>query len=81
MANIMAKEFASMNVTCNTIGITAIETDMLNQLPRHKIDDIIKKLVVPRYANDDDIFNVIDFFVSERSSYITAQTIYLGGIN
>lgn len=81
MANIMAKEFSTLHITCNTIGITAIETDMLNQLPRHKIEKIINKLTVPRYAQEDDIFNVIDFLVSERSSYITAQTIYLGGIN
>jgi len=81
MANVMAKEFSSMKITCNTLGITAIKTDMLSQLPVHKIDEIISKLPVPRYAEPDDIFNVIDFFASERSSYITAQVVYLGGIN
>lgn len=81
LANIMAKEFSSLNITCNTIGITAIETDMLKQLPRYKIDEIVKNLPVPRYAKPDDIFNVIDFFASERSSYVTAQVIYLGGIH
>lgn len=81
IANVMAKEFSAMNITCNTLGITAIETDMLNQLPRHKIDEIIAKLPVPRYAKPEDIFNVIDFFAAEQSSYITAQVIYLGGVN
>ncbi|MFZ4590392.1 MAG: SDR family NAD(P)-dependent oxidoreductase [Ignavibacteria bacterium] len=81
MSNIMAKEYSSYNITCNTLGITAFETEMLKQLPRHKIDEIIKKLPIPRYAGIDDILNVIDFFASERSSYITAQTVYLGGIN
>jgi len=81
LANIMAKEFSSMNVTCNTLGITAFETDMLKQLPRDKIDKIIADLPVPRYAELDDIFNVIDFFAAKRSSYITAQTIFLGGIH
>ena len=81
IANVMAKEFSTMNITCNTLGITAIETDMLNQLPRHKIDEIIAKLPVPRYAQPQDIFNVIDFFAAEQSSYITAQVIYLGGVN
>ena len=81
LANVMAKEFSNMNITCNTLGITAIETDMLNQLTRDKIDKIIANLPIPRYACLDDIFNVIDFFASERSSYITAQTLFLGGIN
>lgn len=81
IANIMAKELSSFNITCNTLGITAIETDMLNQLPKDKIDEIIETLPIPRYATIEDIINVINFFASEDSSYITAQTIFLGGIN
>jgi 3-oxoacyl-[acyl-carrier protein] reductase len=81
LAGVMSKEFSSFNVTCNTLGVTAIETDMLAQLPRETIDGIIEKLPVPRYAEPDDIFNVVDFFASDRSSYVTAQTVFLGGIN
>jgi 3-oxoacyl-[acyl-carrier protein] reductase len=81
LAGVMAKEFSSFNVTCNTLGVTAIETDMLAQLPRETIDGIIAELPVPRYAEPDDIFNVVDFFASDRSSYVTAQTVFLGGIN
>jgi 3-oxoacyl-[acyl-carrier protein] reductase len=33
LANVMAKELAPLNVTCNTLSITAIKTDMLAQLP------------------------------------------------
>jgi 3-oxoacyl-[acyl-carrier protein] reductase len=81
LANVMAKEFAPMNITCNTLGITAFETDMLKQLPRAKIDDVVKGLPLARFAEVDDILNVLDFFASERSSYITAQTIFLGGVH
>jgi 3-oxoacyl-[acyl-carrier protein] reductase len=81
LANVMAKEFASMNVTCNTLGINAIETDMLAQLPRDKIDAIIAGLPVSRMSKEDDILNVIEFFAAERSSQITAQTVFLGGVN
>ena len=81
LSNILAKEFASFNVTCNTLGITAIETDMLKQLPRDKIDAVVARLPISRYATADDIVNVIDFFASERSGYVTAQTIYLGGVH
>jgi len=81
LANVMAKEFGPMNVTCNTLGITAIDSDMLAQLPRDKIEAIIAGLPVPRFATADDILNVIDFFAAESSGYITAQTIFLGGVN
>lgn len=84
LANVMAREFSSMNITCNTIGISAIETDMLQShtpVAQEKIKEIIANLPIPRMAKADDILNVIDFFAAERSSYITAQTIYLGGIH
>ena len=81
LANVMAKEYASLNITCNTLGITGIATDMLSQLPKDKIDSVIASLPLPRYATPDDIFNVIDFFGSERSGYITGQTVFLGGVN
>ena len=44
------------------------EQKMLNEASFHSFDN-------------DDILNVIDFFSSSRSSYITAQILYLGGIN
>jgi 3-oxoacyl-[acyl-carrier protein] reductase len=81
MANVMAKEFGSINVTCNTLGITAIDSDMLSQLPRDKIEAIIASLPVPRFAKAEDILNVVDFFAAEASGYVTAQTVFLGGVN
>lgn len=81
LANVMAKELGPLNITCNTLSITAIKTDMLSQLPANTIDAVIAGLPIPRYAEADDIFNIIDFLASERSSYITAQTIYMGGVN
>lgn len=81
LTNVMAKELAPLNVTCNTLAISAIKTDMLGELPKDKFDQIIAGLPIPRFAEPDDIFNVLDFLSSERSSYITAQTIYLGGVN
>ena len=84
LASVMSKEFSKFNITCNTLAITAIETDMLNShsiLAKQKIEKIINNLTIPRMANYSDIFNVVDFFSSEKSNYITGQTIYLGGIN
>ena len=84
LANVMAKELAMYQITCNTLGITAIETDMLNShndTAKVKIKEILNAMPIPRMAEIDDILNVIDFFASDRSSYITGQTIYLGGIN
>jgi 3-oxoacyl-[acyl-carrier protein] reductase len=81
MTNVMAKELAPLNITCNTLAVTAIATDMLAQLPQDKVAQVVAGLPLPRFAEPDDVFNVLDFLVAERSSYITAQTIHLGGVN
>lgn len=81
MGNVMAKELAPLNVTVNTLGVSAIATDMLAQLPQDKVAQVVAGLPLARFAEPDDVFNVLDFLASERSSYITAQTIYLGGVH
>ena len=81
LANVMAKELAPLNITCNTLAISAIDSGMLDQIPKEKIAQVVASLPIPRFAEADDVLNVIDFLASERSSYITAQTIYLGGVN
>jgi hypothetical protein len=50
-------------------------------LPREKVDAAIAGLPLPRYPTASDITNVVDFFASPRSSYVTAQTVYLGGVH
>ena len=79
LTNVLAKEFAGHGITCNLIGVTAIESEMLAQKQSDALVQAIESLPLPRYAEPDDVLNVIDFLASERSSYITAQAIYLGG--
>lgn len=81
LAGVLARELGSFGITCNTVGVTAYPTDMLRQLPTEKVDAVIARLPLPRYATLDDILNVVDFFASERSGYVTAQTVYLGGVH
>lgn len=81
MTNILAKEYSRQNVTCNTLAISAIDTDMLAKHKPEVVDALVKTFPIPRKATMDDITNVIDFFCSEKSGYITAQVIYLGGLH
>jgi 3-oxoacyl-[acyl-carrier protein] reductase len=81
MQNVMAKELAPLNITCNTVAVTFIETDMLEQFPRDQVDAHVKALPISRYATGDDVCHAVDFFASAKSGYITAQTLFLGGIH
>ncbi len=81
LSNILAKELTNFNITCNTLGISAFNTDMLQQLAEKDIEAIVGILPIARLAAKEDIINVVDFFAAEKSSYITAQSIFLGGIH
>lgn len=80
MSKIMSKELSSYNITINTIGPTPIYTDLIKVVPKDKVDEIINMQAIKRFGSFEDISNVIDFFVSNESSFITGQKIYLGGL-
>lgn len=77
---IMAKELADFSITVNAIGPTPIETDLIKNVPKNKLDDLLKAQSIKRFGTFNDVKNVIDFYLSEKSDFITGQIVYLGGI-
>lgn len=76
---IIARELAEFGITCNVIGPTPIETDLIRSVPQEKINTIVNNLAVKRLGGFEDVANVIDFFIRPESDYITGQVLYLGG--
>ena len=76
---VLSRELADFGITVNGIGPTPIITDLIKSVPKEKIKNILSQLAFNRFTEITDITNVIDFFISEQSSYITGQVIYLGG--
>lgn len=76
-----SKELSSFNITVNAIGPTPIKTDLIKAVPKEKIEDLLNKQTIKRFGTFEDIINVVDFFIDDRSSFITGQIIYLGGVN
>ena len=79
LTGVLAKEFASYGITVNTLAVSALQTDMLQQIPPETMAAVLAELPLPRLATPDDVFNVVDFFASPKSSHITSQTLFLGG--
>lgn len=77
---VLAKELASFDITCNVVGPAPIRTDLIKNVPEQKINKIIETMAIKRLGEFSDVANVIDFYIDEKSDYITGQTIYLGGI-
>ena len=79
MTKIMAKELASFNITVNAVGPSPIYTDLIKVVPKDKIQELLDKQAIHRLGTFEDLENVIDFFISDKSDFITGQIIYLGG--
>jgi 3-oxoacyl-[acyl-carrier protein] reductase len=79
-AKVFSKEVASMGITINTIGPTPTDTDLIRAVPKNKIDELLSQQAIKRLGGFNDIINVVEFFISVNSNYITGQTIYLGGV-
>ena len=81
LTKILAKEFSPYTITVNAIGPTPIYTDLIKNVPQEKIGTLLNMQAIKRYGKFEDISNVTDFFLSDKSNFITGQVIFLGGVS
>jgi len=81
LTQILARELAPYNITVNAVGPTPVQTDLIRGVPRNKIDALLDRQAIRRLGEFSDVSNVIEFFVRPESSFVTGQTIFLGGIS
>jgi 3-oxoacyl-[acyl-carrier protein] reductase len=79
LTRVLARELGELGITCNAVGPTPIDTDLIRGVPKKKIDEIVAALAVKRLGRFEDVVNVVDFFVRPESEYVTGQVVYLGG--
>jgi 3-oxoacyl-[acyl-carrier protein] reductase len=77
----MSKELADWGIRVNAVGPTPISTDLIKAVPKEKIEELISQQALKRMGEFSDVVNVVDFFIDQRSNFITGQVIYLGGIH
>ena len=80
LTEVLSREYAEYNVTVNTIGPVPIETDLIRAVPADKIQNLLDRQAIQRFGVFEDVVNVIDFYLKPESSFITGQTLYLGGV-
>ena len=76
---ITAREVGAYGITCNAIGPSPIQTALTRNVPVDKLDRLVQRQAVPRWAEPGDVANVVDFFLSPCSGMVTGQVVYLGG--
>ncbi|MEM7790569.1 MAG: SDR family oxidoreductase [Verrucomicrobiota bacterium] len=80
LTRILARELADLQITVNAVGPTPVLTDLIKGVPEEKMKALISRQPIPRYGKEQDVINAVDFFLSEKSDFITGQVLYLGGV-
>lgn len=80
ITKIASRELASFNITVNAVGPTPVPTDLIKSVPQEKMDSLLERQAIRRFGSIEDVLNVIEFFLAEKSDFITGQVIYLGGV-
>jgi 3-oxoacyl-[acyl-carrier protein] reductase len=79
MTKALAKELASRNVTVNAITPGFIETDMTAALDEKLRAEHMKAIPLGRYGQAEEVAQLVTFFTSDASAYITGQVIGING--
>ena len=75
----LAKEYASKNITINSIQPSLVDTKMLSILPQSTIDSLIEHTAIKRLGTPDEIGKITLFLASEDSSYVNGENIIASG--
>ncbi|SDI79867.1 SDR family NAD(P)-dependent oxidoreductase [Alteribacillus bidgolensis] len=75
----LAMEGAPHNILVNGVCPGPIETDMSKQWSEEYHEQILQKIPLKRLGKPEDVANTILFLASEKSDFITGETINING--
>ena len=76
---VLAREMAPFGVTCNVVSPSPIETDILADLPREALRNVLSTLPLAEFGTLEAVTGAINFCIDDRSGMLTGQVISLGG--
>ncbi|CAL4323643.1 3-oxoacyl-[acyl-carrier-protein] reductase FabG [Buchnera aphidicola (Protaphis terricola)] len=75
----LALELASKNITVNIVAPGLIKTNFIKDLNIFQYKKYLSNIPMKRLGTAEEIANVVMFLSSEKSSYITGQTLHVNG--
>lgn len=79
MTKCLAKELAGRGITVNAVAPGYIDTDMTAALPEKVKETVILQVPLGRMGKPEEIAEAVTFLASDRSAYITGQTLLVDG--
>ena len=74
-----AKELAPQNIRVNAIAPGLIDTNMISNLNKDKLNDLLSSILMDRIGKPEDVAKVALFFASDLSEYVTGQILGVDG--
>jgi 3-oxoacyl-[acyl-carrier protein] reductase len=75
----IALELAGEGSTANCIAPGFVRTDMLESVPERVKEGILQRIPLDRFAEVEDVVNMVAFVAEEQSSYMTGQILGING--
>ncbi len=75
----MAQEYASRNITVNSVAPGFIKTEMTDLLSEEIQQQIKSRIPLGFFGQGEDVAGAVAFLVSDDARYITGQTLHVNG--
>jgi 3-oxoacyl-[acyl-carrier protein] reductase len=75
----MAREFATRNITVNSVAPGYIVTDMTSDLPEDIQEKIKAEIPLASLGRSEDVAGAVAYLVGDDGGYVTGQTIHVNG--
>ncbi len=75
----LARELGKKKIRVNAVAPGVIETDMVRNLPKEKIEPLIGQIPLGRMGTGEDVANAFLFLASDMASYISGEILQVDG--
>ena len=75
----VAREVAQRGITANVVAPGYVETELTSSLPEEVKDQIKGKVPAGRFAEAEEVAEVVAFLAGEGAGYVTGQTVAVDG--
>lgn len=79
MTKSMAREYASRNITVNSVAPGYIETEMTDLLDEKTKEQLMAEIPLACLGSTEDVAGAVAYLASEDGRYVTGQTLQVNG--
>ena len=79
LTKVLSKELARKQIRVNAVAPGVVDTEMGQSIPEENRKAMLTNVPLGRFAEPNEIANVILFLSSDLASYVTGQTVHVNG--